>query len=335
MSELHLSRLGCRVGIGAVTACLTISLTLSRPACAQWSGSIVQADSLFASGRVSAAESLYYAASSARPRDPAARAALGRYLASRGALRIGAVLLEEARQFGGDTASIARSLAPIYESLGDYRSLATLPHSPLSGAQQARVRWLVSHPPVLEFPDSVMRIPYKPLMDGSGLGVITIGVGEREVSAVIDPRLTGVEVRGPLTKRRREFRAFGDDSSGIVAIVPELHIGDVTLTNVPAVLNPAAGRKPGRARAEVALGLDVLRRLAPTFDPAVDTLTLRRSGAVAQNMVGTHMPMVLDDQGLRFVFDGRWETMSSKDSAKLLTTRRWTLDAKRGLVVLE
>jgi hypothetical protein len=250
-------------------------------------------------------------------------------------LRIGAVLLEEARQFGGDTVSIARTLAPIYQSLGDYRSLATLPRSPLSGASQARVRWLVSHPPVLEFPDSVMRIPYKPAEDGTGIGVITIGVGDRVVSAIIDPSVTGVQVRGTLAKRRREFRAFGDDSTGVVAIVPELHVGDVTLTNVPAVLNTSAVRKANGARVDVAIGLDVIRRLAPTFDPVADTLTLRRSGAVPQNLVGTHMPMVLDDQGLRFVFDGRWQTPPSRDSAKLLTTRRWTLDAKRGVMVLE
>ena len=108
-----------------------------------------------------------------------------------------------------------------------------------------------------------------------------------------------------------------------------------TLTNVPAVLNVAAGTKATGARADVTLGLEMLRRLAPTFDPGTDTLTLRRSGAVAQNMVGTHTPMVLDDQGLRFVFDGRWQMTSSRDSAKLLTSRRWTLDAKRGILVLE
>lgn len=335
MTEGFLRRRRSRPRTCAVNACLTLSLLLPRPATAQWSGSIVQADSLLASGRVSAAESLYYAASSARPRDAVARAALGRYLASRGALRIGAVLLEEARQFGGDTASIARSLAPIYQSLGDYRLLATLPRSPLSGAEQARVRWLVSHPPVLEFPDSVMRVAYKPLDDGTGLGVITVGIGERAVTAVIDPRVCGVIVHGSLAKRRREFRAFGNDSGVVVAIIPELHIGDVTLSNVPAMLDATAGKKTDGARSGVALGLDVLRHLAPTFDPATDTLTLRRSGAVAQSMVGTHMPMVLDDQGLRFVFDGHWQTPPSKDSAKLLASRRWTLDIRRGIVVLE
>ena len=113
----------------ATLAAIASLSTFATPAQAQWG--VWGADSLLAAGRVSAAESLYYAASSASPRDPAARAALGRYLAARGALRIGAVLLEEARVFGGDTASLARALVPVYGALGDYRALAALPLSPL------------------------------------------------------------------------------------------------------------------------------------------------------------------------------------------------------------
>src|SRR5947209_3559893 len=170
--------------------CRAIAITAISPvaALAQWSGSgVAQADSLLASGHVTSAESVYYATSSARPRDAVARAALGRYLASRGALRIGAVLLEEARLFGGDSASIARSLAPIYGSLGDYRALATLPASPLSRHDRSRVAWLVGHAPVLEFPDSVDTVAYRPLSDGAGLGVVSLGIGGRRIDAVIDP----------------------------------------------------------------------------------------------------------------------------------------------------
>ena len=132
----------------AVAVAVLVALA-PRPATAQWG--VWHADSLLASGKVAAAESMYYATSSARPRDAAARAALGRYLAARGALRIGAVLLEEARLFGGDSTSIARALAPIYRALGDYRSLAVLPKAPLSDAERSRVSWLVTHPQVLEF----------------------------------------------------------------------------------------------------------------------------------------------------------------------------------------
>src|SRR5205085_1403764 len=132
-----------------------------RSAAAQWSGGVGIADSLLAMGRVASAESLYYAASSASPRDPAARAALGRYLAARGALRIGAVLLEEARVFGGDTASLARALVPVYGALGDYRALAALPLSPLSRPERARAEWLVTHAQTLEMEDSVAVVTYR------------------------------------------------------------------------------------------------------------------------------------------------------------------------------
>ena len=306
-----------------------------RSAAAQWSGGVGIADSLLAMGRVASAESLYYAASSARPRDAAARAALGRYLASRGALRIGAVLLEEARLFGGDTARIARSLAPIYLSLGDYRSLATLPASPLSPAEQKRVRWLVSHPSVLEFPDSAATLTYRSLVDGSGIGVLSLGIGDRRVDALIDPRASGVIVRGRAARRRDGLRIFGDDSSGVVAVVHELHIGDVTLGNVPARLIIDSAPGTPRSRQVTIIGLDVLQRLAPTFNPTTQMLTLRRSGQIAQVVSGTRTPMLLDEQGFRVLVDDHWVRAGSGATAKLLSTRPWTLDAKRGAIVLQ
>lgn len=305
------------------------------PVMAQWGASVVQADSLLASGRVSSAESVYYASSSARPRDAVARAALGRYLASRGALRIGAVLLEEARLFGGDSASIARSLAPIYGSLGDYRALAVLPASPLSAAEQSRARWLVSHAPVLEFPDSVAKLSYKPITDGSGIGTLSIGIGDRVVDAVIDASVSGIVLRGRHARRRSGVRAFGEDSSGVVGVVSELHLGDVVLSNVAARLESDTLRASQGRRSGVFVGVDVLRRLAPTFDPVADTITLRRSGQIGQSTVGTRAPMLLDTQGLRILVDGRWENPASRATAQLLSTRRWILDAKRGTIIIQ
>lgn len=72
-----------------------------------------RADSLLAQGRLAAAEDLYYAASNARPRDPAARGALAAYLASRGRFSIALVLFDEARRFGADASRIAMARAAI------------------------------------------------------------------------------------------------------------------------------------------------------------------------------------------------------------------------------
>lgn len=334
MTDLEVRGFGAR---WPTVFCVTIAAVViaPAPAIAQWGTSVVQADSLLASGRVSTAESAYYATSSARPRDAVARAALGRYLASRGALRIGAVLLEEARLFGGDSASIARSLAPIYGSLGDYRALAVLPASPLSAAEQSRTRWLVSHAPVLEFPDSVAKLSYKPITDGSGIGTVAIGIGDRVVDAVVDATVSGIVIRGRQARRRGGLRVFGEDSSGAVAVVSELHLGDVILSNVPARLEMDSAHAAKGRRAGAFVGVDVLRRLAPTFDPVADTITLRRSGQIGQATVGTRAPMLLDAQGLRILVEGRWENPASPATAQLLSSRRWILDAKRGTIIIQ
>ena len=334
MRDLEVRQSGPRRTILFCCTLATLAI-VPAPAVAQWGATVAQADSLLASGRVSTAESVYYATSSARPRDAVARAALGRYLASRGALRIGVVLLEEARLFGGDSASIARSLAPIYGSLGDYRALAVLPASPLSAAEQSRTRWLVTHAPVLEFPDSAARLPYKPIMDGSGIGTVSIAIGDRTVDAVVDASVSGVVVRGRQARRRSGFRVFGEDSSGVVAVISELHLGDVILSNVTARLETDSARAPQGKGSGVFMGLDVLRRLAPTFDAVADTITLRRSGQVGQSTVGTRAPMLLDARGLRILIDGKWESPASRATGQLLSTRRWILDARRGTIIIQ
>ena len=304
---------------------------LPRVADAQWA--VARADSLLASGQVAAAESMYYAASSARPRDAFARAALGRYLAARGALRIGAVLLEEARLFGGDTATIARSLAPIYSSLGDYRALATLPKAPLSQPERYRVRWLVGHAPVLEFPDTIDTMPYRPGTDAAGLGVVRVSIGDRQIDATIDPATPGIVLRGT-AGRRRGLKVFGTDSTGVIAVVPELHLGDVVLSNVPARIETDESLVSG-APALSSIGLDVVERLAPTFDPVAMSITLRRTGQIAAATAGTRIPMLLEPSGTRVLVDGRWEAMTSRAATAMLSTRRWTLDARRGSIVLQ
>lgn len=314
----------------ALVAAIVAAVSAHR-ATAQWG--VGYADSLLASGRVAAAESMYYATSSARPRDATARAALGRYLAARGALRIGAVLLEEARLFGGDTAAIARSLAPLYSALGDYRALATLPASPLSKPERERVRWLVGHAPVLEFPDTIDTMPYRPIGDGAGLGVVSVLIGGRQIEAVIDPHVPGIVLRGT-ARRRRGLKVFGSDSTGVIAVVPELHIGDVVLSNVPARIETDESLVMGSAMLS-SVGLDLVQRLAPTFDPMAKSITLRRTGQIAATTPGMRVPLLIEPSGARLLLDGRWESMTSHASTELLSTHRWTLDGRRGSIVVQ
>jgi hypothetical protein len=84
-----------------------------------------RADMLLESGLWPQAEEAYYAQSRVRPRDPVARAELGRYLAMKGAVLPGTVLIEEAMQFGLDSALGRRLLRP-WRSVLAFRSMSTL-----------------------------------------------------------------------------------------------------------------------------------------------------------------------------------------------------------------
>ena len=79
-----------------------------------------RADSLLEQGRWAEAESMFYLQSERAPRNPYHRAALGRFLGMKGAVKPGIVLIEEARQFGLD-ASVARQLIVPLRAIADLR----------------------------------------------------------------------------------------------------------------------------------------------------------------------------------------------------------------------
>lgn len=288
------------------------------------------ADSLLAAGRLAQAERMYYSASTANPRDAVARASLGRFLAARGALRIGAVLLEEARQFGGDTARIARDLAPVYAALGDYRALASLRRSPLTPAERQRAVWLGANQQSLEFGDSAASLPYRPSTNGEGLGVVSLAIGNRRVEATIVPDESGLTLRGAAARSRSGLRTFGTDATGAIAVAPAVRVGNVVLGNEPVRAVSGTGTDTMST-----IGLDVLRRLAPTFDPAARTIALRRSGQVPTTERGNRLPYLFDAQGFRILVDGKWRSIAGGENELPLAARRWTFDARRGDVILQ
>jgi hypothetical protein len=277
-------------------------------------------DSLLALGRIVAAENAYYAASSARPRDPVARMKLGVFVAARGGTRAGTVLLEEARQFGGDSAAIARALAPLYARLGDYKALVALDHTPLSAVEKERASYLVANPTKVPMRDSVVRIPYR-AGRSAGMGTVLIRVGKAELAAMIDPNTTGVVV--PPTMRS-DVHMFGDASSTIG--VATIRVGTQAFENVPVAL--AAGDEPVR------LGFDVLYVFSPTFDPSPGLITLHRPARIWRPGLGTRMPALYDEAGMRLLFNGTWTATTDPAAARLLAGRKWTWDARRGDVVL-
>lgn len=296
-------------------------LAAPRVTGAQWG--LWKADSLLAEGRLAAAESAYYAATRQRPRDPQARAALGRYLAARGGVRAGAVLLEEAQFFGGDSAALARALVPMYLRLGDYRALSELRPNVLSGAERRRAGWLATRKTEARLRDTVVLMSYRPMGDGGGLGTVTLRIGRAELPAVIDPRLSGLVLPSTMS---RDVRGFGAEGRRTVAAADTIRIGTVAFSNVPVMLG-----SPDEA---VRVGFDVLAPYYPAFDPVKGILTLRRVDRRAPRLAGPRIPALYDADGMRLLIGGRWQSSTASMPAMLLATRRWMWDWKLGDVVL-
>jgi len=311
-----------------VAALIALVALVPRDAAAQ--RYVARADTLLRRGRVFAAETLYYYAVRRAPRDPGARLALGRYLAARGALRIGAVLMEEARFFGGDPKTIGTYLAPVYARLGDYKALSALPGSPLPYAERVRAEWLGQNPPVITGPDSAV-VPLAPGDSGS-LGEISIVIGGDTLQATIDPRVQGISLDTAWLRRKsvKRFAAtFDNDWRNIGGVALSVEVGPFTLTNAPTSF--AATTDSRRAR----VGLDFLGQLAPTFDHAAGTLLLRRSGRIAGTVPGQHIPTLAYPGGLWLVArDGIWP-LGGANARTTIGSRAFTLNAKRGELIVE
>ena len=186
-----------------------------------------------------------------RPRDPAAREELGGYLAKRGASRIAAVLLEEARMFGGNPAQIAAQLAPLYESLGDWRALLSLPGAPLSVAQRKRAAWLAEHPQTSRA--DAASLPLTGVIHGDTLGRLTIRIAGRPVVATILASDAGVIVGRRVAGMASRFAA---DTTTIV--LDSIDIGAARLTVVPATVDPTING--------ATIGITALRPMTVAFD---------------------------------------------------------------------
>ncbi|MFN2567761.1 MAG: hypothetical protein ABR499_22430 [Gemmatimonadaceae bacterium] len=297
---------------------------------------LARADALLRAGRVDAAEALYYREVRRRPRDPAARLALGRYLASRGATRVGAVLIEEARFFGANPALAAIHLAPLYARLGDYKALALLPAAPLSASERARAEWLAKNAPTLAGPESLTVAMTPPDGDtATVLGTIDLLIDGQSVIAEIDPTVRGL-VLDTGRANRASTRVFTAPPTavqagvpGVPAVLAKARLGALTFTNLPVSLEPLGS--PTRAR----IGIDLLGRFSPTFHPRDGRLVLRRSGQVSSLLRGERVPLLLEPREAWVVWRGRREPLAAEPVTRRLRATRWTLDGRRGAIVLQ
>jgi hypothetical protein len=306
---------------------VSAAVVLAAPAVsAQTAMLVARADSLLMAGEVVRAEALYYAVSRRSPRDSQGRAALGQYLASRGAFKIGATLLEEAIAFGGDTATLAARRAPVLQAGDEWVDLAQLSHSPLSDAQRERARWLATHAPAVTGADSVT-VAFEP-SSAEGFGRMHLIVGSDTLAADIDPSSDELTL-GDYTHFAKQVQVFSGEGGGRAGVLLRAKIGDIVLERMPTQFDPQLG--PARAR----IGLSLLAKLAPTVDAAAGVLTLRRDGIVGEMKGRRRIPVLFAFPGVLIARPDHLVRMESPAGRALLATARWTLDLRRGELVLE
>jgi hypothetical protein len=291
-----------------------------------------RADSMLRDGAIGRAESLYYAAARVRPRDPEARWQLGRYLISRGALRVGATLVEEAVRFGLDPRVGAATLAPVYLQVGEYHQLATLPGSSLTPAELARARWLVEHPPRVVAPDSLIAVAYRPAAAPGAIGTVTVRVNGRSVDAVISPRVHGLVVSDTnalATQLRRFSPGVFSTPRGVPAVADSITIGRLALANVPVTVASGIG-------APALLGFDVFYSYAPTFDVRSRRVLLHPTGiSSVLPSSATVLQTLAVENDLLVARGSGWASVTSTLLAPTFREHRWTVDFKRGRIIVE
>ncbi|HTI64595.1 MAG TPA: hypothetical protein VL524_13800 [Gemmatimonadaceae bacterium] len=289
-----------------------------------------RADSLLRDGAIGRAESLYYAAVRVRPRDPEARWALGRYLISRGAVRVGATLVEEAVRFGLDPAVGAATLAPAYLQIGEYHALAALPSTTLSAGEVARARWLVEHPSRIVAPDSIIVVDYRPSAGDGAIGTIPIRVNGRTVDATVTARVRGLVLSDTtaVASQLRRFSSGAATARGVPVAVDSLAIGRLSMSNAPATI--ASG-----IEAPAMIGIDAFAQYAPTFEPRDHRVLLHPTGVPAAVPAGVTVLQTLRiENDLLVARGGGWASLASPVLAGLFRDRRWTVDAKRGRILV-
>jgi hypothetical protein len=276
---------------------------------------------------------MYYAAVRAAPRNPDARLRLGRYLIARGATRVGAVLVEEAVQFGLDPATAAPVLAAAYEYLGDFQSLARLSSVSVGASTIARARWLVDHPTRVASPDSVTLVDFRERMTGDTVGTLPVRINGRNFTAVISARARGITLGNDIANatRARRFETAVDSGRAIrLAVVDSIDFGRLAVRNSPIRVDASGGERG------VLIGLDALMRFAPTFDGVAGKVALHTAGSSgAQSTQGTDIATLLADGELLAATAGAWASVAMPNIARLLRGRRWTIDTKRGRIVVE
>lgn len=253
---------------------------------------------MLAVGRLAAAEEELYAAVGERPRAPAARGALGAYLASRGRFRIAEILLEEAMRFGADSGSVRRAIA----RMAPYR---------------ARVE-----------AGNGAAVPYTPDTEPNTLGSFEVSTQRGSGGAFVaqlDPAVTGI-VLG-----RRAAETFGVVRGDPQARVRELWIGGLKLEGLRAAVDTLS------SPSSVRVGLDVLWPLHLRVDERAGLMVLGRAPQATPGVRVEQIPFVITFPGLLLVMRPGEPPrgIASHEGRAILRGTRWQIDAAQATVLVE
>jgi hypothetical protein len=276
---------------------------------------VAEADSAFSAGNIALADSLYYIAVRYWPRDPQARAALGRYLGARGKLKPAIVLLEEARMFGGDPREIGLQLAPLYERLGEWRGLLTLPGSPLSMAERRRAAWLSENPFAMRSDGQASTMVGAPR--GDTIARVSVRIGGKTVMAAMLGTDAGFTVGTQLAAGAT--RAFESDPT--VVAFDSMTVAQARFANVPALIGPEAST--------LTFGAAALGRVMIVLDYGKARITITQTDAVKTD---ARYPLVIAGGTLRVLDGGRWVTLSEFAAAVARLPRTMVVDFAAGEV---
>ena len=318
---------GVVVALAVLAALTVLPASAARAQDARATTDRDHADALVERGQLFAAESVYYAAVKARPRDPWARLNLARHLMARGAAKVASALYEEARFFGADQRLFAAELTLAYERAGQWRALVAMPGAPRPRGEVRRAEWMLAHASAARGADtaSVAWMPARG--DSSALAGIGATVGADTATLDVDPLVRGAVV-DTAWLRRPGVHIFADGgatprASASVAVIDSLAIGGLWLVNVPVRVAPLS-----RPRA-IRVGLDWLGDRAATFDARARRIILFRAPGDPRKQEGARVPTVYTADGLCIVLDGLVPFAGSR-AIELLGARRWTVLGVRG-----
>jgi hypothetical protein len=276
---------------------------------------VAQADSAFEAGNLKLADSLYYIAVRIRPRDPEARMALGRYLGAQGRAKVAVVLLEEARMFGGSPLETGRYLAPLYEDLGEWRALLTLPGSPLSVAERRRAAWLMENP--FGFVGDNTSASTVGVPAGDTIARVAVRMGGKPVIAA----LLGTDDGFTVGTRIAENVARRFEGDPTIVTFDSASVAQLRLRNVPATIGPDA--------ATVTLGATGLGRVIFVIDYATRRIMITKLDGERAEL---RHPMVRWNGELRVLERDHWVSLPAFAARMAASKKTLVVDVAAGEV---